>query len=93
MLTHVVCFKFESMDVAEEAARRLRSMAGQVPGLLSIQTGVDVVRSARSYDLALLTTFNDLAALEAYRVHPIHVAVAEYIQAHSKGTVAVDFVS
>lgn len=93
MLTHVVCFKFDSNDVAEEAARRLRSMAGKVPGLLSIQAGVDVLRSARSYDVALITTFNDVAALEAYQVDPVHVEVVAYIKQHATGIVAVDFSS
>jgi hypothetical protein len=93
MLTHVVCFKFDAADVAEEAARRLRSMAGHVPSLLSIEAGVDVLRSARSYDVALITTFEDLAGLDAYQVHPVHVEVAAYIKAHAKAVVSVDFVS
>jgi Stress responsive A/B Barrel Domain len=93
MLTHVVCFKFDATDVAEEAAQRLRSMAGKIPGLLSIEAGVDVVHSARSYDVALITKFNDLSGLDSYQVHPVHVEVAAYIKAHSKGAVAVDFVS
>ncbi len=93
MLTHVVCFKFDATDIAEEAARRLLSMAGKVPSLLSIEAGVDVVRSARSYDVGLITKFDDLAGLEAYQVHPVHVEVANYIKTHSKGSVAVDFVT
>lgn len=93
MLTHVVCFKFDATDIAEEAARRLRDMAGKIPELLSIEAGVDVVRSPRSYDVALITKFKDLNGLEAYQVHPVHVEVASYIKANSKGAVAVDFVS
>ena len=93
MLTHVVCFKFESSDIAAEAARQLLSMAGKIPTLRQIEAGVDIVRSARSYELALVTRFDDLAGLDAYQVHPVHVEVAAYIKTHSKASVAVDFES
>jgi hypothetical protein len=93
MLTHVVCFKFDATEIAEEAANRLRSMAGKIPSLLSIEAGVDVVRSTRSYDVALVTTFNDLAGLDAYQIDPVHVEVAAYIKTHSKASVAVDFLT
>ena len=93
MLTHVVFFKFENLEIAEQVKDRLLSMAGLVPSLRQIEAGVDVVRSARSYDVALVTRFDDLAGLEEYQVHPLHQEVAGFIKQHSQGAVAVDFMS
>jgi hypothetical protein len=91
MLTHVVCFKFTNPDVAQEVKERLLSMVGRVPSLRHIEAGVDVVRSARSYDVALVTRFDDLAGLEAYQVHPVHQEVAAFIREHATNIVAVDY--
>ncbi len=93
MLAHGVCFKFESLDVADEVKQRLLSMAGRVPSLRHIEAGVDVVRSARSYDVALITKFDDLAGMHAYQVHPVHEEVANFIKQRATGSVAVDFES
>ena len=91
MLTHIVLFRFESMDNAEEAGRRLRSMKGQIPTLIDVEAGVDITRSGRSYELALITRHEDQAGLDAYQVHPVHQEVVAYIKSTASGSVAVDF--
>lgn len=93
MLTHVVCFRFDQPADAVEAARQLNALAGRVPTLLAIEAGVDITRSARSYELALITRFDDQAGLDAYAVHPAHQEVVSFIKARAGGAVAVDFVS
>jgi hypothetical protein len=93
MLTHVVCFKFPDLDLARDAGERLRAMEGRIPSLLGIEVGVDVTRSGRSYDLALITRHADAAGLGAYQVHPVHEAVAQFIRGASTGSVAVDFIA
>jgi len=91
MLIHVVLFRFEDLDAAKEAGERLRAMGGRIPGLLQVEAGVDITRSGRSYELALITRHPDQAALDAYQVHPVHQEVVAYIKAHASGSVAVDF--
>ena len=93
MLTHVVCFKFTDPEDATEAARRLSSMEGRVRSLQGIEVGVDITRSARSYDVALITRHADLAAMEAYQVDPVHLEVVAWIKSRGPTTVAVDFTS
>lgn len=66
-------------------------MEGRVPSLRHIEAGVDVVRSARSYDVALVTRFDDLAGMEEYQVHPVHQEIAAFIREHATGIVAVDY--
>jgi len=56
--------------------------------------GVDLVRSERSYDLALLTKFDSLADLQAYQVDPYHAGtVVPHMKAVCTAVVAVDYES
>ncbi len=93
MLTHIVLFRFEDMDHAKEAGERLRQMKGQIPTLLDVEAGVDITRSGRSYEMALITRHADQAGLDAYQVHPVHQAVVTYIKSVASGSVAVDFLA
>lgn len=89
--THVVLFKLKDRDQAAAVAERLMAMAGQVPTLRAIEAGVDHSASPRSFDVALITRFDDQAGLEAYRVHPKHQEVVEFIKLHADSSAVVDF--
>lgn len=95
MLTHVVLFKLKDRSQASvaQARARLDTLAGNVPTLLSIEVGEDVLHSGRSYDLALIARFDDLAGLEAYQIHPVHVPVLAYMREAAEAIVAVDFIT
>ena len=93
MLTHVVLVRFDDLDTAQEGARRLLAMKGRIPSMLGIEAGVDITRSERSYELALITRHPDAAGLAAYQVHPVHQEVLTFLKAHAQGSVAVDFTS
>ena len=88
-------FKMEDRSEASinRAVEKNRGLAGEVPSLRSLEVGQDVIRSARSYDLALIARFDDLAGLQAYQVHPDHVVVLDYMRAVTEGSTAVDFES
>lgn len=91
MLTHVVLFKFPDPAAAQTAADKLAAMEGRVETLRAIEVGVDISKSARSFDVALITRFDDQAGLEAYAVHPVHLEVVAYIKAHAEKSIVVDF--
>ncbi len=93
MVTHVVFFRFDTLDNAEEAAARLRGLIGVVESLQEVEAGLDFTRSERSWDLCLITRFEDREGLEAYRVHPAHQAVVRFIKEHATETAAVDYES
>lgn len=90
-MNHVVFFRFASQDVAEEAAKRLRSMEGRVPSLGSIEVGVDELRTARSWDLCLITRFDSAEDFGAYRVDPAHQEVLAWLEEHAQTVAAVDW--
>jgi len=93
MLTHIVSFKYKA-DVPEETRQDHRQrLAGlrSLAGVVDLRVGADVVRSARSFDTALIVTFNDRAGLDRYAVDPQHVPVAQFGASLSEQIVAVDF--
>ncbi len=91
MVRHIVFMKFPDFSVAQEAKEKLLSMKGQIPQLQNIEVGVDFSRSPRSYDLALVTTFNTKEDLESYRVHPYHQEIVSWLKANNTETKVVDY--
>lgn len=96
MLTHIVFFKLKQKDTesVEKAKNTLKSMEGKIAVLKSIQVGVNVVYSARAYDIALVTTFDSLEDMEAYQIHPVHAnEVQAVMKPNIEATASVDFIS
>jgi hypothetical protein len=96
MVTHIVFFKLKEPTAANIAAAKdkLLSMEGKVDLLRHLEVGVDLIHSERSYDLALVTRFDSMEALQAYQVHPYHGGdVAPYMRSVSSSVVAVDYES
>ena len=96
MLTHVVFFKLVDPSPAEAAAVRDRMLAmrDQIPQIRHIEGGADVVRSERSWDVALIVRFDGRADLDAYLVHPAHVAFASWLRPRREpATCVVDYES
>lgn len=93
MLTHIVLFKLKdpSPENIERTRQVLADMEGKIPELLELEVGVDVVRSERSYDLALVSRFRSLEDMQKYQVHPVHQKVLEYIATVKESTIAVDY--
>ncbi|HEX9022994.1 MAG TPA: Dabb family protein [Geobacteraceae bacterium] len=96
MITHIVFFKLKepTPENVAETRDRLLGMAGKIPEIRHLEVGVDVVRSERSYDLAIMTRFDSLAGLQAYQAHPLHAGdVIPYIKSVCSSVVAVDYES
>jgi hypothetical protein len=94
MLTHIVIWKYKpEVGDAErrEHVERLRALAEVIPEIQSFAVGFDVLRLPRSYHTGLVATFRDRAGLEAYTVHPQHVAAADFGRSVSEHVASVDF--
>jgi hypothetical protein len=95
MLTHIVLFRLNegAKGKASHLVERLLGMKGKIPQLLDIEAGVDVVRSGRSYDVALITRFASLEDMQAYQVHPVHQEVLQFVREVTAESVSVDFLN
>nr|WP_122011909.1 Dabb family protein [Maliibacterium massiliense] len=93
MIKHIVFYKLK--DRSEQEKRRIRdlfmSMQGKVEQLRSLEVGLDALDSERSYDVALICTFDSMEDMRAYRKHPEHMKIAAQIHAARQDSVSVDF--
>jgi hypothetical protein len=96
MLKHVVFFKFKQGIGEEEIVDLEKSLAELppvIPEILSYEFGRDVVRSERSYDLALVSAFKDLDAMQHYQKHPDHHIVLQKVNKLCESVLAVDYLT
>ncbi|MDO4564774.1 MAG: Dabb family protein [Clostridia bacterium] len=94
MVTHIVFFKLEEPEIhAPIICEKLLGLKDRIPEIVSIQAGVDFLHSERSYDMALIVTFNDREGLKVYDENPDHNEVRKYIHAHRLDSKTVDFFS
>jgi hypothetical protein len=96
MVTHIVFFKLTNPNAENISVTKakLLSMDGKIDLLRHLEVGEDVIRSERSYDLALVTKFDSMDALQAYQVHPYHAGeVVPHMKSVCSSVVAVDYES
>ena len=94
MLKHIVFFHFKP-DAAEEEIndlkKSLEDLKGMIAEIRELEVGRDIVRSERSFDLALVSAFDDLAAMERYQIHPDHQEVVAKVRRLCDKIAAVDY--
>lgn len=93
MLRHIVLFKIKDEYKSEipQLVRNFYGMKGRIEGMLDLEAGADVLHSERSYDLALVTVFEDMDAFRAYQTHPVHMPVRKRMHEVRSASVACDF--
>ena len=98
MINHVVLFKlkeFENEDlkavVRNKIKKALLVLKDKISEIKYMQVGENYELNAASYDIGLITHFESLDDLEAYRIHPEHLKVIELIKANTIEKAAVDF--
>ena len=94
MIVHIVLFKLadSTPENSNAVKEMLLSMDGNIPMLRHLEVGTDVIRSERSYDVALYTRFDSLVDLQAYQVHPYHAGtVIPFMKANCSSIVAADY--
>ena len=99
MITHIVSWKLKAVDDAGRAesvaaiAAALEPLAQSIPGIRSLVVRPNVVRNEVNWDVVLVGDYDSVAALDAYQVHPEHVAAAAIVRQHTTERATVDFES
>lgn len=93
MIRHIVMFKIKDEYKGEipQLVENFRGMKGRIEGMLDLEAGADILGSERSYDLALVTLFEDRAAFDAYQTHPVHLPVKKRMHEVRCASVACDY--
>lgn len=86
MIRHIVFWKFH--EQAEHRSKHenlimakqlLMDMQGKIPGLITIDCGININQTDASWDLALYTEFDNQPSLDAYQEHPDHMKVKKFM--------------
>lgn len=91
MIHHIVMWKFRPGTEAEQDRflEGLRGLQGVIPQLRTSQVARSV--GADNYDAVLVSEFDSLEDLEAYKRDPRHVAVSALCKSIRTDRVAVDY--
>ena len=91
MIRHIVMWKFRPGTEAEQKQflDGLRSLQDVIPQLLKSEVAVNVGEG--NYDAVLVSEFESLEALEAYKNDPRHKAVSALCKSIREDRVAVDY--
>lgn len=97
MINHVVLFKLKGYAEAEKEAvlrklkEALESLKDKIEQVKYLEVGLNYELNAKSYDVCLISHFESVADLDAYRVHPEHLKVVDLVQETTVERAAVDF--
>ena len=85
MVKHLVLWNFKEdfpeekkAEMAREADRRLKALVGQIRGLTFAEMRLNQLHGSNR-ELLLISELETPEDLDAYQVHPLHVAVAEEV--------------
>lgn len=97
MINHIVLFKLkdypqeEKAQIMAELKELLESLQKKIFEVKFIEVGVNYELNSKSYDLALISHFESVNDLDAYRVHPEHLKVVERVNETTAERAAVDY--
>jgi hypothetical protein len=95
MIHHVVSWTVrEDLDRATTVTRirgLLTGLVGTIGSIRSLEVVDNVAYPGKNQDVAVVATFDDLAGLDAYVVHPEHQAAAAEIRELVTGRSAIDW--
>ena len=86
MVKHIVMWNVQGATAEERAhnTQKLKTafeeLRHAIPGLLTLEIGVDQSRVDYACDVVLYSEFESQAALDAYAVHPEHLRVRQAIE-------------
>ena len=97
MIKHVVMFTInpeaglDKKSTQLKVKEKLESLRGKIPGMTSLQAGINQNPSADAFDVCLITEHLTWQDLQNYQDHPLHQAVSSYIGSVKKGRAVAAF--
>jgi len=93
MLRHIVMWKLKNAADAPRFKELLDSCKSLVPGMHEFDVGIRRDDLEANVDVVLVSSFADVAALDAYQQHPHHKAVAAQLGPLRDARSVLDYVS
>ncbi len=86
MIKHIVFWRLKEsahgnskLANARLIKEKIEGLRGRIPGLLTIELGIDTTATENSSDIVLYSEFSSQEALSAYQVHPEHMAIVPFV--------------
>lgn len=99
MVRHIVMWRFKDeaegktkLENMEYIRQRLYALKDIIPEIKSIDVGINVNKTDAAFDMALISVFDDIPALERYEVHPKHVEVSQYVKKVRTDRAVTDYI-
>lgn len=97
MVKHIVLWNFVdslSVDEKKAAGAKMKSLLEpikeKVPGAVDIQVVCNELESSNK-DIALISTFETVEALQNYQTHPDHVEAGKYVRSVTCDRACMDY--
>lgn len=96
MLVHIVMFQFKEENKEANLVHvktMLEALPTKIGELKSMEVGIDISRSDRSFDLVLISSFENQEGLNIYAIHPEHLEVVRVIKEVTSLSKVVDYIN
>lgn len=94
MIRHVVMFRFSdsfTSEIRQKWLEGLEKMRGNIPGMISLVHGSDVLHTDKSWDHVIIADFENKEDIDIYNTHPLHEAIKPYSLPNVEQLAYVDF--
>jgi len=95
MIEHIVMIKLKENSDKTEISKKIKAKLDNLPKLISeikyYEVGLNLSKSLVAFDIVLVSRFDSLKTLEAYRIHNEHQKVLSLIKKYAEKTSVVDF--
>ncbi|WP_138494653.1 Dabb family protein [Paenibacillus pinistramenti] len=97
MFEHVVLIKVKeefTPDRQEEAVKKSLAFKEQIPGIVSLSAGINVLKGTehgQGFALAIRVTFEDEQACRDYNVHPAHLSFLQELKPFIEDILVADY--
>ena len=98
MIKHLVFFKvkdgignLDKNQILQNIKEKLDKLPDLIEEIKYYEVGINVTDSPRSWDISLISGFNNADDLTYYKDHPEHLKVVEYIKEVTTSSAVVDY--
>ena len=99
MIRHIVLFKLKEFDSPEEKRKasetlktELLGMKDKIAVIREFEVGINLTNDPSAFDVVINSSFDSLADLETYRVHPEHQAFIRFNRNFSERKILADYI-
>jgi heme-degrading monooxygenase HmoA len=94
MNVHIAIYKWKPATTTAMIGRALNdveSLSDKIPGIIEVSTGKNTSKHGKGFTHAILVRGDSQEAIDAYRSHPDHEKIANFIESIEYEGIGIDF--